>query len=194
MNKTLHYAASLSKDIDAPYLLDLCEFGVAEGRTMRQLRAAYSLESTPTIYGFDSFHGLPEDWTGARCHDGQGEEMKKGRFSTNGVVPQIDNVVFYKGLFSDTLPEYLKVARPIKLCHVDCDLYSSTKDVLYTLNHLILPGTILCFDEWYYNGLDIEENRQHEQKCFYEWVKDHNRNYILFNEIDVFRKIVLITK
>jgi hypothetical protein len=194
MNKTLHYAASLSKDTHTPHLLDVCEFGVAEGRTIRQLRAAYPTESVPTIFGFDSFEGLPEDWVGARCLGGYGEEMKKGRFSTNGVVPQIDNVTFYKGLFSETLPEYVKTANPIKLCHIDCDLYSSTKDVLYTLNHLIVPGTILCFDEWYYNQADIEENRQHEQKCFYEWVEANNRRYILFNEIEKYRKIALITK
>lgn len=194
MNKTLHYATRLSLDIAAPHLLDVCEFGVAEGKTTKQLRNTYSVETVPIIYGFDSFYGLPEDWTGARSLGGLGDEMKKGRFSTNGVVPQIDNVFFYKGLFSETLPEYLKIAKPLKLCHIDCDLYSSTKDILYTLNHMIQPGTVLCFDEWYYNSKDIPENRLHEQKCFYEWVTDNNRKFVLFNEIELGRKIVLITK
>jgi hypothetical protein len=164
----------------------VCEFGVHYGRTIRQLRQFYSVESTPLIYGFDSFLGLPEDWTGTT--------MGKGMFSTDGIVPKIDNVVFYKGWFADTIPEYLKTANPIKLCHIDCDLYSSTKDILYNLNHLIQPGTVLCFDEWYYNGFDIVENRQHEQKCFNEWITDNNRRYIVFKEIEVERKIVIITQ
>jgi hypothetical protein len=62
-----------------------------------------------------------------------------------------------------------------------------------------MPGTIICFDEWYYNGNDILENRQHEQKCFYEWVKDKDRNFIIFNanigdNFESQRRIILITK
>ena len=69
----------------------------------------------------------------------------------------------------------MKIAKPIALLHVDCDLYSSTKDVLYSLNDYIKENTIIVFDEWYYNN--NPKYNDHEQKCFYEWVKDFNREF-----------------
>ena len=68
------------------------------------------------------------------------------------------------------------------------------KNFLYELNKYIVPGTIIVFDEWYYNHKDIEANRQHEQKAFYEWVKDKNREFIAYPEIEEERKIIKITK
>jgi hypothetical protein len=189
MNPTLNNAIGIAQLIDNPLLIDIAEFGVFSGSTISQLRQNFPL-STP-IYGFDTFTGLPEDW--------EGTTVKKGDFDLNGNIPNIPGVIFYKGIFKDTIPKYLKVAKPLKILHIDCDLYSSTQDVLYSLNHLILPGTIIVFDEWYYNGEDIFENRQHEQKCFYEWVIDKNRNYIIFNanigdQWESQRRIILITK
>ena len=172
MNMTLNNAVGISIFIDNKSLIDVLEFGVFDGTTIKQIREAF-IEDTP-IYGFDTFVGLPEDWTGT--------ELKKGNFNIGGKLPDVPNVRFFKGLFKDTIPIYLQIAKPIKLIHVDCDLYSSTKDVLYPLNSLICSGTIICFDEWYYNAKDIPENRQHEQKCFYEWVKDNNREFIIFNK------------
>ncbi len=189
MSHTLQNAIGIASLIGDESLIDISEFGVFNGSTVRQLRNNFSLE-TP-VYGFDTFVGLPEDWVGT--------DVKKGDFNLNGNIPNVPGVTFYKGIFKDTIPEYLKVAKPLKLLHVDCDLYSSTQDVLYSLNHIIVKGTVICFDEWYYNGKDILENRQHEQKCFYEWAVDKNRDYIIFNadigdQWESQRRIVLIVK
>jgi hypothetical protein len=189
MSPTLQNAINVALLIGDNSLIDVTEFGVFKGSTVSQLRNSFT-HPTP-VYGFDTFTGLPEDW--------EGTDVKKGDFNLEGNIPNILGVTFYKGIFSDTIPEYLKVAKPLKLLHVDCDLYSSTQDVLYSLNHLILRGTVICFDEWYYNGEDIPENRQHEQKCFYEWVKDKNREFIIFkanigDRYESQRRIILITK
>jgi len=189
MSPTLQNAINIAILIDNKLLIDVSEFGVFKGSTVAQLRDNFSSD-TP-VYGFDTFTGLPEDW--------EGTDVKKGDFNLEGNIPNVPGVKFYKGIFTDTIPEYLKVAKPLKVLHIDCDLYSSTQDILYSLNHLILPGTVICFDEWYYNGVDIPENRQHEQKCFYEWVKDKNRDFIIFNanigdRYESQRRIILITK
>jgi hypothetical protein len=178
MNKTLEKAVSLIN----PKFNHVLEFGVWEGNTIKQLRD--SLPKTFKIYGFDSFEGLPEDWVGTPCG--------KGFFTTGGKIPMIDGVEFFKGWFEDTVPQYKQIAKPISLLHVDCDLYSSTNTVLYGLREYIKPGTIIVFDEWYYNHVDVEENRQHEQKAFYEWVNHFNINYELLEEIEPERKIVII--
>jgi hypothetical protein len=178
MNKTLEKAVSLIN----PKYNHVLEFGVWRGSTIKQLRD--SLPDTFEIYGFDSFEGLPEDWVGTICG--------KGFFTTDGVIPSIDGVKFFKGWFNDTIHQYKEIAKPISLLHVDCDLYSSTITVLYELREFIMPGTIIVFDEWYYNHSDIEEHRQHEQKAFYEWVKEFNIEYQLLDEVESERKIVII--
>lgn len=177
-NNTLDTALQLiNKDFK-----HVCEFGVYKGHTIKQMRESLPLDFE--FFGFDSFEGLPEDWTGTG--------YKKGMMSVEGVIPNVENVTFYKGWFKDTIPQYLKVAKPIALLHVDCDLYSSTIDVLYGLKEFILPSTIIVFDEWYYEQKDIEECRQHEQKAFYEWVKDFNIKYELYGYVEMERKIVTI--
>ena len=142
------------------------EFGVHTGSTITYFRNR--LPAFYNFYGFDSFEGLPEDWTGT--------DLEKGFFSLNGEVPDIEGVNLVKGWFSESLPEWLEGREPekIALLHIDCDLYSSTKTVLDNLTHMIQPGTLILFDEWFYPA--PEKLNQHEQKAFFEWV--------LANQID----------
>lgn len=178
-NTTLAHAFEMMDD-NLPHVL---EFGVYKGQSIRQIRSSLSTEKFQ-VFGFDSFEGLPEDWVGT--------ELTKGFFSTNNVIPDVVDVKFYAGWFKDTIPQYLQSANFISLLHVDCDLYSSTVEILYSLTPWIRPGTIIVFDEWYYNHVDIEENRQHEQKAFFEWVKDKNISYEILPEIECERRIVKI--
>lgn len=178
MNQTINTAITHIN----PQFKHVLEFGVFKGKTVKQLRQSF--DSSYKVFGFDSFEGLPEKWTGTT--------VDPKSFSTNGVIPNVDGVQFYKGWFSETLPLYLPIAQPIALLHMDCDLYSSTKQVLWDLNDYIVPGTVIVFDEWYYNHLDVEKNRQHEQKAFYEWVQEFNRTYTLLPEIEEERKIAII--
>ena len=178
MNETLNLAITL---LNSEYK-HVLEFGVYSGNTVTQLKNL--LKNEYEIFGFDSFEGLPEDWVGT--------PLTIGFFNLNGQTPSIDGVTFFKGWFVDTIPEYKKIAKPIALLHIDCDLYSSTIDVLYGLKEFIVPGTVIVFDEWYYNFNDVEENRQHEQKAFYEWVKDFNINYEEYPLIEQERKIIKI--
>lgn len=158
------------------------EFGVYKGGSIRYLRNR--LSERYKIFGFDSFVGLPEDWVGTPCI--------KGEFNADGIIPDIINVSFFKGWFNETLPQYLNIAEPIALLHIDCDLYSSTKIVLNTLKYYIKSGTVIVFDEWYYNFKDTKENRLHEQKAFLEWSIENNINYTLLDEIEVEKRIVIV--
>jgi len=178
MNNTLAHAITILSE----ELTHVLEFGVYRGATIRQLRN--SLPNEYKLYGFDSFEGLPEHWTGT--------ETTPEQFSTGGVIPDVPGVTFYKGWFEDTIPEHLKVVEPIALLHVDSDLYSSAVTILESLREYIVPGTVVVFDEWYYNHRDIEENRQHEQKAFYEWVEKYNIEYEILPQIEDERRIVVV--
>jgi|TARA_R110000803_G_C11986865_1_gene321437 hypothetical protein len=177
-NETLRKAITLINTKHTHVL----EFGVYSGGTLKQLRK--ELPPKFQTFGFDSWEGLPEDWVGTR--------HKKGGLYSN--MPHIENTKLYKGWFTDTIPKYKEIAEPITLLHCDADLYSSTITILYELNEYIVPETVIVFDEWYYNHKDVEENRQHEQKAFYEWVSDMGREYILYDEVEDERKIIKITK
>jgi len=88
------------------------------------------------------FTGIPQAW---------GAEPA-GSYSTGGIVPNLgDKVHFHTGLFSDTLKPFLDKAGDdafIAYANVDCDLYSSTLDILESLHGHVVPGTIFIFDEY----------------------------------------------
>ncbi len=152
------------------------EFGVCRGSTIRVIRK--TLDESFRVFGFDSFVGLPEAWV-----DKNGAVVVPSKyFSTNGVIPDVKNVKFYAGWFADTLPDYLKIAEPIALLHIDSDLYSSARDVLLSLNNYIVEGTIIVFDEWFYKH-DAEYD-DHEQRAFNEWVFAFKREHLVVPFVD----------
>lgn len=142
----------------------LLEFGVATGNTTNIIaRAAHPR----TVHGFDSFEGLPEDWSG--------HVETRGAFSRKGALPKvIENVKLYKGWFTESLPEFLKKNdEPVAFLHIDCDLYSSTRDVLQLLKNRLQTGTIIEFDEYF----NYPNWQQHEYKAWQEFVTENNIKY-----------------
>jgi hypothetical protein len=120
------------------------------------------------VHGFDSFEGLPEDWrTG----------FKKGHFATKRIPRFCSNVLVHIGLFSDTIPGFIdnwgKRDSIVRFLHIDCDIYSSTKDVFNGLSSMIRLGTVIVFDEYFnYPGWEYGEFL-----AFKEFCKDQGRTY-----------------
>lgn len=145
------------------FALSLCkveglvaEFGVFRGESLRFIAKRTSQE----VHGFDSFEGLPEDWT---------YFQKQGRFSLDGQIPQFaeTNIRIYKGWFENTLPGFLAAhAGTARLIHIDCDIYSSTRTVLSLFAPRIVKGTVLVFDEY----LNYPAWREHEFRAFQEFI------------------------
>jgi O-methyltransferase len=110
------------------------EFGVYRGESIRWWKE----NAKGWFYGFDSFEGLPEKWG---C-------FKEG--SMLSPIPNIDGVVFIKGLFQKSLPAFLKEHEitGMKIIHMDADLFSSTLFVLSTLFPYLEKGDIIIFDEF----------------------------------------------
>ncbi|GHU03906.1 hypothetical protein FACS1894205_1240 [Alphaproteobacteria bacterium] len=155
------------------------EFGVWKGYSINVIS---KIKSEKTIYGFDSFYGLPEDWTGYTA--------LKGRFSTDGILPDVNkNVVLIKGLFEDTLPAFLDSNKntPVAFLHCDADLYTSTKTILKFLGDRITAGTVIVFDEFFnYPGW-----RRHEYKAFKEFCQERNV-YFRYLAAHTFRVALII--
>ncbi len=117
------------------------EFGVAGGTSFKWW-CGHNTNEASRFYGFDTFTGLPEDWN----------VFKAGAMSAGGKFPEINDsrAQFHKGLFQDTLPEFLKTFQndKRKIIHLDADLYTSTLYVLATLHPYLKPGDLLFFDEF----------------------------------------------
>src|SRR5262245_61708891 len=79
------------------------------------------------IYALDTFEGMPEtedvDW------------VKPGDFGNTSLdeirgfaqKQKLDNLIFVKGRFQDTLPALLQSAPTFGLAHIDCDTYPAVK-------------------------------------------------------------------
>ena len=140
------------------------EFGVYKGDSINQLA---DLKPDVVWHGFDSFVGLPEDWTlGA----------KAGAFDVRGKLPPVrSNVRLIPGFYDRTLDAFVARHRGEKVAflHIDCDLYSSTKTVLNALKDMLVPGTIILFDELInYTGWQDQEYR-----AFMEYVAENDGSF-----------------
>lgn len=142
----------------------IAEFGVFQGASINYL----SNKIYPkTIFGFDSFFGLSEDFV---------VDYPKGGFNLNGLLPSVnENVELIPGFFPDTLPNWLNNNPGLfSFLNIDCDTYESTYFILNSIGPTkIVPGTIILFDE--YLGFHGWENS--EFKAWQEYCKVNNVKY-----------------
>ncbi|HLJ21868.1 MAG TPA: class I SAM-dependent methyltransferase [Stellaceae bacterium] len=137
----------------------MLEFGVADGASLRYLASRVARP----FHGFDSFEGLPEDWSGTF--------ERKGKFGRSGTLPPMPaNVRLYPGWFADTLPRFLgeHAGDGVAFVHIDCDIYASTVTVLAQLGDRLRSGAILVFDEYF----NYPNWQRHEWRAFQEFVRD----------------------
>lgn len=137
------------------------EFGVYNGKSIRLIASMVQ----GTVHGFDSFEGIPEAWN----HEA------RGSYSTRGRLPDVPgNVQLHAGWFDASIPPFLaRESGPVRLMNIDCDLYSSTRDVLTLFAKRIVPGTVLVFDE-YFGNLSWRDD---EYKAFHEAAREFGWSY-----------------
>lgn len=173
---------------------EILEFGVFSGGTLNYIA---SVKTNKTIYGFDSFEGLPEDWIRDENSETDKSVYKKGHFETP--MPKVlNNVELIKGFFDKTLPKWLSQnnIKQISLLHIDSDLYSSCKTILDELNKYIVQGTIIVFDElcdWSNSG-KYPNWENGEFKAMNEWIVKYNRKVLPFSGNNSFRGSIKVIK
>lgn len=158
---------------------DYYEFGCFEGTSL--IDAYYSAQYTPKIqrqfYAFDSFEGLPplEDMDQLSDYNmfsegqyGCSKSAVEQNLINAGIPP--GSVNYVEGYYDVSLAHedtlVLMCNSKAAMIHVDCDLYSSAKDVLEFISGRIVDGAILMFDDWFcYRG----RPDRGVARAFHEW-------------------------
>jgi O-methyltransferase len=193
---------------------DIFEFGVYTGRSLALLahyhevnrQGIHKIDFVRRVVGFDSFEGLPSSDDHPR--------WKAGMFRVNHsfhpickpgekVTPSLILALFQQyqlpvpsieaGDFSETLPRTIGTKyKQAALVHIDCDLYDSTRTVLFGLEPILQEGTVLLFDDWFHFRGSKEKG---EQKAFFEFFASQNVwSFIEYQTYATFGKSFIITK
>lgn len=123
----------------------LMEFGVFKGNTINSFaKLLKSSNDQRSIYGFDSFVGFSETWTGVE------RIFPSSRFDRKGVHPKVeDNVELIDGFIEDTLSVFIKKnnMEKVSFIHIDTDTFSPAYTVLKLLKPFLSSGSVIVFDE-----------------------------------------------
>ncbi|MGA7053815.1 MAG: class I SAM-dependent methyltransferase, partial [Mycobacterium sp.] len=158
----------------------LLDLGVWIGWSTRLISDA----SGRTVYGFDTFEGLVEDWQ----IDDQ-TLIKRGTFSLSEPIAQRlirdtgvslqdgmpaalgRNVQFVRGSTYQTLAPFLadRPAAPIRFFHMDLDTYESCLHALETCKDRFVEGSILVFDEYLVTNGEMLAFYEFQHKYELEW-------------------------
>jgi O-methyltransferase len=141
---------------------------------------------------FDSFEGLPEpdqqeipeEWVkgGYACS----EENFKRNLASDGV--NLGDVITVPGYYDKTLNNDTKKKlglRHASIVHIDCDLYESTIVALNFVTDLLVQGSVIVFDDWFYNQGRKDRG---EQKACNEW----RQNNPQFELVEYWRDVAAI--
>jgi hypothetical protein len=151
------------------------EFGVYKGSTINFI----ARRTEGTVYGFDSFKGLPESW-----RDG----FQKGEFSLDKLPQTEKNIVLLEGMFEESIPLFLRQTKGIiSFAHVDCDIYSSTKTVFDLCRDRFVKGSVIVFDEFFnYPGW-----QNHEYKAFMEFTEATEKKFEYIGYVNVHSQVAV---
>jgi hypothetical protein len=161
LRSRLDVFAHIAADVGDTQVLYL-EFGVARGDSMRRWSQLLRNPNSH-LHGFDSFLGLPHDWSL--------EGHERGDFSTQGEPPVVDDerVRFFAGWFDQTLPQYAWPEHDVLIVMMDADLYQSTATVLRHVRDKLVPGSYLYFDQFHHRGDELRAFAEFVEETSWEF-------------------------
>ena len=161
---------------------DYYEFGIFKGFSFwfAQNKANELGLRSVRFFGFDSFEGLP-------IVDGVDKTRRnifyRGQYSCsqkdvernlNKYGVDWSRTFLINGFFTDSLNERIKKQykmNRIAIALIDCDLYSSTAEVLNFIKDMLINKSILMFDDWNCFGKDKTRG---QRKAFNEFLEKNS--------------------
>ena len=100
------------------------------------------------VYGFDSFAGMPET-------DARRDAHKAGDFGEASVEEirlfaeksGVRNLELVKGMFEESIPRAMPAIGPLRLSHIDCDLYDGVVASYEGSRAKMVAGGYIVFDD-----------------------------------------------
>jgi hypothetical protein len=127
----------------------IAEFGTARGGSALFMAiAAQELHPGTKVFAFDSFAGMP-------ATDAQRDAHEAGDFANASAEELrqcaqeagIRNLELVKGPFHETIPKVLASVGPLRLSHIDCDLYDAVSASYEGSRAQMVPGGYIVFDD-----------------------------------------------
>ena len=149
----------------------ILEFGVSYGRSASFFCEQLSINNdSRRIFGFDTFTGLTEDWSGT--------DMFKGTFNRQGVPPKLNpRIKLIKGDILETLLPFLnKNSGQISFVHIDTDTYTPCLHILKNIKPRLIKGSVILFDEL----VGYPSFEHHELKALNEVLERSSYEFISF--------------
>lgn len=125
---------------------DFYELGVWRGGACIFARGVLNALGHPhrTVHVFDAFENI-RNYGGKSSYLSVSESQVRSNFDKYGLT---NNVVFHKGLFKDTVPQFRsKVAAPVAILRIDGNFYDSYQDALYAFYDKVPVGGFVIFDD-----------------------------------------------
>lgn len=189
--ETLMFTYNMSKQLIQQGIKGcFVECGVAAGSQIGAMQQALiDSKEERTIYGFDSFEGIPYATKEDTEQPGIGkvDYSKLGVLSTTGISSHsmedvlanfklwqlpTNNLKLIKGWFQDTIKPESESIEEIAMLRLDGDLYESTKIPLQYLYEKVSKGGIIIIDDWNLDGC---------KKAVKEFI--HHKKIKTYNEI-----------
>ena len=150
------------------------EFGVYKAKSINYFAEKLVEKNDHRIvYGFDSFEGFSEEWSGVN------NQYDRKVFNQDGLMPDVkSNVVLIPGFIENTLKKFVieKSLKEVAFIHIDTDTYSPAKHVLSTLKPYLKSGSIILFDEL----CGYPNWRNHEFRALNEVFNENEYEYLGF--------------
>ncbi len=150
---------------------DIIEFGVWNGNNLISLKKIHDfLKMNKKIIGYDHFKGMPYN------------SRDYNRNSFRGDLSLLKRIInFFKlkdiKLINDdilNLKKYLYKLKKLSFIYIDCDLYSTTKNILDLLNKKVSKGGVIVFDE---GNLNVKKSG--ETKALKEFYNKNKKNFYI---------------
>ncbi len=158
---------------------DYYEFGIFKGYSFwyaQNIAERYNLINM-RFFGFDSFAGLPKP-KGVDCTNDRIFYEKQYACSKQSVVRNLNSkrvdwkrTELIEGFFQESLNDHTRAKyqmNKIAIALIDCDLYSSTKQVLEFICCMLINGSVLIFDDW---NCFNSDNELGQRRAFREFLE-----------------------
>jgi hypothetical protein len=127
----------------------IAEFGSFRcGSAIFMAIVANELHPGTRVYAFDSFAGMP-------ATDQQRDAHQPGDFSNVSIdeirefaaQAGVRNLELVQGMFDETVPKVVPTIGPLRLVHIDCDLYDGVAASYEGSKPCLVPGGYIAFDD-----------------------------------------------